>query len=216
MASRIDSLRLLPVLAALLIAPSAVPAHAATNLLDFYVGAALGHARLRAKDSGLLPADSLGSFDRSAFAYQIMAGVRGLYLLGAEVDYFDFGSGRVAPAWSGAGTLTHARMSQKGEAAFAVLYLPVPVIDFYIKAGVARLTTHLSASANYPGCVPPLQCIAFVPQSGSVDTSETTFAAGAGAQWQFGDWAVRAEYERFTALGEHPDLVTLGVTHSFL
>lgn len=215
MARRIDSFRLLPVLAALLIAP-AIPAHASTNLLDVYIGAAVGHARLRARDSNLIPIGSLGSLDRKDFAYQVMLGVRGLYLLGAEVDYFNFGSGRAFPAWSGPGALTDARMSQKGEAAFAMLYLPVPVIDLYLKAGIARLTTHLSVSTNYTGCAPPLTCIGLVPFSGGLDTTETAFAAGAGAQWKLGNWAVRAEYERFAALGEHPDLVTLGVTRSFL
>lgn len=215
MARRIYSFRLLPLIAALLLVP-AVAAHASTNLLDFYVGAAVGHARLRARDSTLISVNSLGSFDRGAFAYQVMAGVRGLYMFGAEVDYFDLGGHRASPALLGPGTLTDARISQKGEAAFALLYLPVPVINFYLKAGIARITTHLSASTNYTGCAPPLQCVGSVPFSGSVHTSETTFAAGVGAQWQLGNWAVRAEYERFTALGEHPDLLTVGLTRSFL
>jgi hypothetical protein len=34
-------------------------------------------------------------------------------------------------------------------------------------------------------------------------------------QWTFGAWALRAEYERFTALGEHPSLVSVGATWSF-
>lgn len=215
MARRIYSFRLLPLFAALLIAP-AIAAHASTNLLDAYVGAAVGHARLRARDSTLISVNTLGGFDRGAFAYQVMAGVRGLYILGAEVDYFDLGGQRASPTLFGPGTLTNARISQKGEAAFALLYLPVPIINFYLKAGIARITTHLSASTNYNGCTPRLPCIGIVPYSGSVHTSETTFAVGVGAQWELGNWAVRAEYERFSALGEHPDLLTVGLTRSFL
>ena len=50
----------------------------------------------------------------------------------------------------------------------------------------------------------------------SFSTTETTFAAGAGVQWKLGNWAIRGDYERFTALGEHPSLISVGVTWSFL
>lgn len=46
--------------------------------------------------------------------------------------------------------------------------------------------------------------------------TETTFAAGAGVQWKFGHWAIRSEYERFTALGEHPSLISVAATWWFL
>ncbi|MGH8317438.1 MAG: outer membrane beta-barrel protein [Steroidobacteraceae bacterium] len=224
MAKRKSLFRLVPVLAALLIGPWAVPAHASTNLLNVYVGASLGHASLRASDSSLIASypDSLGSFDRNDFAYQIMAGVRGLYLLGAEIDYFNLGSGAVSPSWLGLGAVTDARISQKGEAAFAVLYLPVPVINLYLKAGVAHLTTQLSASGNTGVCPPDHLCPEIVcptcatPFRGTLDSGEATFAAGAGVQWKFGAWAVRGEYERFDTLGEHPDLLTVGVTWTIL
>jgi hypothetical protein len=36
-----------------------------------------------------------------------------------------------------------------------------------------------------------------------------------GAQYKFGSLAVRAEFERFNAAGEHPSLLTLGLTWSF-
>ena len=41
-------------------------------------------------------------------------------------------------------------------------------------------------------------------------------AAGAGVQWKFGHWAIRSEYERFTALGEHPSLISVAATWWFL
>jgi opacity protein-like surface antigen len=212
--------RLLPVLGALLSVPLAVPAHASTNLLKGYIGASVGYASLRAKDSNLFASspNSLGSFDRSDAAYQIIAGVRALDLLGAEIDYFHLGSGSVSPSWSGPGSLSDAHVLQKGEAAFAVLYLPVPVIDIYVKAGVARLTTHLYASIGGSGCSPglPLPPCPVISANGAINTTETGFAAGAGVQWKFGAWALRGEYERFAALGEHPSLVSVGVTWSFL
>lgn len=210
--------RLSPVLTALLIVVPIIPAQASTNLLNFYVGAGVGHARLNANDSSLVASsrDSFGGFDRSDFAYQIMAGVRGLDLLGAEVDYFNLGKGRVSPDYSGPFALTDARISQKGEAVFAVLYVPAPIIDVYLKAGIAHITTDLSATVSR-SCRPPLDCIAAGPPFiGTLYTTENTFAAAAGAQWKIGDWAVRAEYERFAALGAHPDLLTVGITWNFL
>lgn len=206
---------------------AAVPcARASTNLLNVYIGAAYGHARLRARDIGLISSVSgsrLGGIDVGNSAYQVIAGVRALDFLGAEVDYFDLGSGGAAPTFSGVGPLpnVNAHVSQKGEAAFAVVYLPVPIIDVYLKAGVARLTTSLSATVTPSSAPLPLPCVTAVCPSlseyrGAVRTTETAFAAGAGVQWKFGDWAIRGEYERFTALGEHPSLVSVGATWSFL
>jgi hypothetical protein len=41
----------------------------------------------------------------------------------------------------------------------------------------------------------------------------TAFAYGAGLQWTLGDWAVRGEYERFSAAGENPTLLSIGMTY---
>lgn len=199
-------------------------ARAATNLLKGYIGASYGHADIKARDSTLIsiagvPSPSLGSFDLSRSAFQVSAGIRALEMLGAEIDYFDLGSGSTSPSWSGPGSLTGAHVSQKGEAAFGVLYLPIPIIDVYLKAGAARLTTRLSASAAGSTCPPGAFCPLGFPTfsaTGALETTETTFAAGAGVEWKLGDWAIRGEYERFSALGEHPSLATVGVTWSFL
>jgi hypothetical protein len=40
-------------------------------------------------------------------------------------------------------------------------------------------------------------------------------AGGGGAQYKFGSWAVRAEYERFNAAGGNPSLLSAGVTWAF-
>lgn len=203
------------------------PARASSNLLSAYFGASLGHADLRARDSALLGSTvgSLSGFDRGDFAYQLTAGVRGLELFGVEVDYFHLGSGSASPSLSLAPSLppifyvttrlTSAHISQKGEAVFAMLYLPVPIVGVYVKAGVARLTTDLEASTVPPPCPLGVSCPATLAVTGAFSTTETTFAAGAGVQWKYGDWAIRGEYERFTALGEHPSLESIGATWWF-
>ncbi|MGC8517735.1 MAG: outer membrane beta-barrel protein [Steroidobacteraceae bacterium] len=192
------------------------PAHAATNLFNMYVGAAYVRSNLRAHDSNPLPfGGQLNSFDRSDSGYQLSLGVRGLELLGAEVDYFDLGNGSISNPYASGflGSVANASVAQKGEAAFAMLYLPIPVIDIYLKAGVDRMNSDLNGQFSGPGICQITGCVA---QSLNVHKTTTGLALGAGAQWQFGNWGLRAEYERFTAYGGHPDLVSLGVVWTFL
>ncbi len=217
--------RIMPLtLAALLVtALAAAPrAQASTNLFNIYFGAGYGHADIKASaadafsTAGITP----GSLDAGHPAYQFMAGVRVLSVLGAEVDYFDLGSVSGSPNWSGPGTIT-GQASQKGEAAFALLYLPIPIIDVYAKAGVARLTTEFSGTYTVPGCV-GTQCTCMIggcgglTEQGAFATTTTAAAVGAGIQWKLGNWAVRGEYERFTAFGEHPSFASIGMTWVFL
>ena len=208
---------------------AAIPrACAATNLFKFYLGGSVGHSDLRADDGALfskLTGLGAGTFYRSDSAWQLTAGIRALEVLGAEVDYFDLGSGEGSTSASGADTVTAARISQRGEAAFALLYLPIPYIDVYFKAGLAHLDTNLSATITGALCqlghVCPPFCIAGVPcgvfvADEVIAAARTAFADGAGVQLKLGNWAIRGEYERFTALGEHASLASVGVTWSFL
>ncbi len=43
----------------------------------------------------------------------------------------------------------------------------------------------------------------------------TNFAYGAGLQGKIGALAIRAEYERISASGGNPDIISLGVTWTF-
>ncbi|MDA8348178.1 MAG: outer membrane beta-barrel protein [Pseudomonadota bacterium] len=201
--------------AALAVLPQA---HAATNLFNVYVGAAYARSNLRAHDSTPLPfsgSGPLNSFSRSASGYQLSLGVRALEMLGGEVDYFDLGSGSVQNPYTSsfAGSVVDASVAQKGEAAFAMLYLPVPVVDIYVKAGVDRINSDLNGQFAGPASCPLTGC---TTEPLGLHKTTTGLAFGAGAQWQFGNWGLRAEYERFTAYGGHPDLVSLGVVWTFL
>ncbi len=197
-------------------------AHAATNVFNMYVGAAYARSNLRARDSNPIPfigSGPLNSFDRSDSGYQFSLGARGLEVLGAEVDYFDLGSGTVSNAYGApaVGTVSGASLSQTGEAAFGVLYLPVPIIDIYLKAGVDRISSDLGARFTPQGICTTVGSVGSCPsESLALHKTTTGLALGAGAQWQFGNWGLRAEYERFTAYGGHPDLISLGVVWTFL
>jgi opacity protein-like surface antigen len=172
----------------------------AANLLGFYAGGAIGQANLEAN----VPTFSTTTFKENHSAYQMIVGVRPISLLGAEVSYIDFGH----PHRVLSGSATTYDLDIKGTAAFGVLYLPVPVIDLYLKGGVSSLRSQFDGTAILPG-----PCPVNIPNCGVVhqNLTNTGFAAGVGAQVKFGALAVRAEYERFTAAGAHPNMISLGL-----
>jgi opacity protein-like surface antigen len=181
----------------------------ADELLGAYVGGAIGQAHVVASATypsivNVYPRE----FDESHSAYKVMIGIRPISFVGAELTYTGFGNP------SGELFSYPANVSIRGPAAFGVLYLPITALDIYAKAGVARL--HDTLSGFYQNS--DLICVAGVP-CGTVpfrlDRTNTTFAAGAGAQHKFGPWAVRAEYERFNADAEHPSVLSLGLIWTF-
>ena len=178
---------------ACLAASIALPA-AATDRLGFYVGAAAGNAKVKADN------DVVGEFSQSHFGFKVMAGVRPLPFLGAELAYADFG--RAQRLYG----ISFSSVKMKGESAFGVLYLPVSNLDVFVKAGAARM----ESTSFWEFRCPPLDPCPFLAPTGQ-HHDETHFAAGAGAQVKLGPVHVRAEYERFTAAGSHPAFASIGV-----
>jgi hypothetical protein len=205
---RVASLLLLLATLGLLMRPSS---HAvAEELLGLYVGGAIGQSRVVEAadtkcDCDLDPGTIVTEeFDKTHLAFQVALGVRPISLLGAEIDYIDLGKPHAV-----ANTFPESA-SINGLAAFGFLYLPVPVVDIYLKAGVARLNSTLRFSYCGPcSCNPCLNTI-------QLNHTNTSGVGGIGAQYKFGKWAVRTEYERFNAAGGHPSLLSAGVTWSFL
>jgi hypothetical protein len=201
-----------PAVAALagLIGGASLAAAQAADPLGLYVGGAVGAGQVAV---GLpytsLAVPSATEFKNSSTAFELMLGIHPVPVLGAEVQYVDLGN----PSGNVYGFPANA--SVKGESAFGVVYLPIPVIDVYGKAGVARLQT--TASGFFPTgsnvCVAGSPC-GSIPFQLSRTTSD--FAMGAGAQFHFGAWAIRAEYERFGAAGANPSLAVVGFTWTFL
>jgi opacity protein-like surface antigen len=189
----------------------ALPGKKATaeDSLGMYVGGAIGQAQVSAyaDSASFAPIGSggTGEFRERHAAFKALVGFRPISFFGAELEYVDFGHP------SGSLFDYPADSSLKGAAAFGLLFLPVPIIDIYLKAGAARLQSTLSGVVPYlplcSGCAPPRF---------EQDRTDTAFAAGAGAQYKFGSWAVRVEYERFNAAGEYPNVVWLGLTWTFL
>lgn len=200
----------------------------ASDPLGFYVGGAVGRATVRADkivflDNGTPLPGIFGtppfpiptSFSKSDTGWKAFVGVRPISLIGAEVEYVDFGSRTASGgATMGFGASYSIHMSSKAEAAFGVLYAPIPLpfLDLYVKAGVARLKTSTSGSATV-GCTLCLGPVA----AGNYqrDLTGSRFGYGAGVQFKVGRFAIRGEYERIAASTGDPDLLSIGALWTF-
>lgn len=189
--SRSNSRHLAAVAAGAALAAAAVPAQA-LDVLGFYIGAGVGQSQVRS-DAGALSTDS---FKENHSAWKVVAGVRPISLLGAEVAYIDFGN----PTGTVAGQQVRADL--KGASVMGLVYLPIPLpfIDVYGKAGYTRLDGKV-AFQDLPAL--------------NADLDGDAFTAGAGLQFKFTSWAIRGEYERFSASGKDPALWTVGLTKTF-
>ena len=187
--------------ALLLLAGGALSAHAGP--LGFYVGAGLSQANVKLD---ALPSGGALGFAESHTGWKVMAGIRPISLIGAEVEYFDSGTpSALTGVWSvGART--------RGGAAFGLAYLPLPVplLDVYGKFGVSRLQT--SADAGLQAGIP---CGIGIPCTVSVDQTDTRFAWGVGAQIKLALLGIRAEYERMSSPLGDPDFVSLSLLLRF-
>ncbi len=168
-------------------------AQAASN--GFYLGGAVTQAKL--KDIGKdFNAGSVGDFKIDNTAWKIIAGFRPIDLFAVELNYMDLGSERRSVA----GVPFNANSKAFTGYAVGFLPLPVPILDVYGKAGVARWQTNANASTLF-----------------AFDDRGTEFAWGGGAQVHFGGLAARLEYERFDVKHTNGvEALSLGLTWTFL
>ena len=203
----------LSLLAALAVgACAASTAALADNPAGFYLGAGVGYSTVRSDD----PAYGYpGYFNDHQTAWKVMAGVRPIPFVGAELEYIDFGQPGTYNGYYNAnyyGTDSHPRAG----ALFAVGYLPLPVpfFDIYGKAGVARLDTDVSTTVT-PGCTQSSTTCSQLAYYSRHDETENKFAYGVGVQSKFWGVAFRAEYERISSTFGDPDALTVGATWTF-
>ncbi len=177
----------------------------ADDLLGLYLGGGVGQSRVDADGASF----NSSSFKENHSAFKGIIGIRPIPVVGAEVEYIDFGHPR--------GTLGSlpADVTLKGAAAFGVGYLPLPIGALFVKAGLARLQS--TVNGEYVVATPicdPGPCPG--PSLFSLSRTDTSFAAGGGIQFKVLSWAIRAEYEHFHAAGGNPGLVSVGFTWTFL
>ena len=141
----------------------------------FYLGAGVSKDKL----SNIAPSGGFSDIDNTS--WKALAGFRPISLFAIEADYMDLGGQ----------TSTFVNVSShsdaKAFAGYAVGFLPIPVpfLDVFGKAGVARWS--LSGSTSVPA-----------GSLFSFSNHGTEFAWGAGAQAHIGNIGVRLEYERFS------------------
>ena len=199
----------LGVLAAAVLAASFASTVVAADVvapLGLYLGGAFGRANVRVDST---TTGNLFDFDEHHAGWKAMIGVRPISAFGAELEYIDFGH----PERTIAGVRTDARA--RGAGAFAMAYLPIPVVDVFGKAGVARLQTIAKGTSE------TVQPTGQVCSNGSVsclfdsDHTDTRFAYGGGVQLKLARLGIRAEYERISARGGDPSLLSVGATWTF-
>jgi len=166
----------------------------ADDLLGLYVGAGVGQSTLR---------QDVYQIDAHATGWKVMAGWRPLSFVGAEIEYASLGSKNVNYPSSGLQVSTDAHAT----ALFALGYLPVPLpwFDLYGKLGAARVQANTKPTCYGVICTPLT----------IDDSSRTSVAWGAGAQFKLGMPAVRVEYERFSGSQGNDSLLTAALTLNF-
>jgi hypothetical protein len=178
----------------------------ADDLIGPYVGATFGKAWLDASN-GLI-----SGFGSDKSASQIIVGWRPMSELAAELEYLNFGHSSGLSTYQNSNVPLSNDASRKGIAAFGILYLPTPIVDFYLKAGIAKLHTQVQTMVGtcpMGGVCPPLA------NPLPVDSTGVGAGGGGGIMYRFRSLELRADYARFAALGGNPYLVTFGLTFTF-
>ena len=163
---------------------------------------ALGAGAARADDSLYIGAgisrDKVSDIARTGTSYpdidntswKVYAGLRPISLVAVEADYLHLGSADFAIgaplALCVVGGCPAGHSDARAFAAYAVGFLPIPVpfLDLFGKAGLARWKLDASSTGGV-----------FAPTS--VSNSGTDFAWGVGTQVHFGHVGARIEYESF-------------------
>lgn len=171
-----------------LLAAAAGSAHAAGLIgADIYAGAGI-------MSSSVNNVQGTG-FNLDDTSFKALAGLR-FSLLGAELDYYHLGNESRSFYFGNANADAHAF------AAYAVGYLPLPILDFYGKVGLDRW--QLNGSSTSPALF-------------RFSDSGTRLAWGVGAQAHFGNLLGRLEYERLSIAGtDGARIVSLDVAFDFL
>jgi opacity protein-like surface antigen len=183
----------------------------ADNPLGFYVGAGVGTSQNRSDDSRY---GYPGYYNDYQFAWQGIIGIRPISLIGLEAEYIDFGQPYRHHRYdfNVSGSDSHPT----APALFAVGYLPIPIpfIDIFAKAGVARLSTNVTDFVQQP-CAAGGPCPYFVPTDRH-QVIETRFAYGAGVQSKFPFGLIlRGEYERISSQFGDPDALMVSAVWQF-
>jgi len=125
--------------------------------------------------------------DLNSTNWKVWAGFRPISVFAVEADYMDLGSQTISPSGTCALPCANTHVDYKAFAGYAVGYLPIPVpfLDVFGKAGLARWNS--SGGTSVPG-----------GPFFSLSDNGTQFAWGIGTQAHVGNFGARLEYENFS------------------
>lgn len=148
----------------------------------FYIGGSIGNSNQH------FDADTF-SVHGSDTGYQVAAGFRPLGVLAGELDYISLGRASAGQDYADTDAI----------GAFALGFLPIPLVDVYGRLGAVEWRT----DANSP--------------TFGFHRTGTNLAYGAGAGTSWGSLGVRAEYTHYdVAHSRDLGLTSIGVTWTFL
>jgi outer membrane protein OmpA-like peptidoglycan-associated protein len=159
-----------------------------------FLGIGAGQSTMEAEsDNNVGPTLKL---DESDNAYKFYGGYNFTNWFGIEGGYIELGNANqsqtFSPVVTGNPERVEAEVSANGWQGFGVLYLPLGNFDLFAKVGGIAANIDVETKLRFPGPVPPAGTT-------SNDSSEGNgmMAYGAGAMYNFGHWAIRAEYEAY-------------------
>ena len=153
----------------------------------FYLGGSVGQANLKIDD--LSDGISTADFDADDTAFKLIAGIRPLDWLGVEAAYVNFGEPE--------DTVLGQKLKADGDgiSAFAVGFLPTGPVDLFAKVGLISWDSKIG---------------------GTFDDDGTDLAYGVGAQFRVLGLSIRAEYEKYDISDVDLDMISVGLTYTFL
>jgi opacity protein-like surface antigen len=153
----------------------------------FYLGGSVGQANLKIDD--LSNGIATADFDADDTAFKLIAGIRPLDWFGVEAAYVNFGEPE--------DTVLGQKLKADGDgiSAFAVGFLATGPVDLFAKLGLISWDSKIG---------------------GSFDDDGTDLAYGVGAQFRVLGLSIRAEYEKFDISDVDLDMISVGVTYTFL
>ncbi len=190
----------------------------AENPLGIYIGAGVGEGQIGNNNDYYNPYGYYGGFHDHDAAWKVIAGLRPIPFVGAELEYIDFGNAGGNSGYYNSLYNYDVSAHPKATVLYGLGYLPLPLpfLDVFGKLGVAHLQTDNSYYTGTP-CQPLTvgtvgRCVATQYR---FDQQNTKFAYGAGVQVKFQDFAFRGEYERISSTYGDPNAFTVSVTWTF-
>lgn len=197
----------------------------------FHIGVAMGLRTTGLSHSlsevGGVPEEAWGdlSVESDDIGWKLVAGFRPLRIVGAELQYVDFGEGTRQSRNGGQVPIQAVTLQSSADAKVltAILFVPEHLrsFDFYGKVGVADLDDSFTVSGYdrlIPGCRgPPFPVAPECDFDIEADQSESAPYVGLGVRLEIASAvAVRFEYEAIDRdEGDGPSMLSLGIAWEF-